>query len=135
MWCGADQSACGKKLGVKLFRLQAKCKLSNLQTKCVKETFESCLDGQKILFREASKEVLDESGVQCITLHGCDDCNTHVYGPGDNRSRCPECNNPRFTQNGKPKEKVLYLRNNMGEQVNLGDMPGFKEIKEEAQMF
>jgi len=32
-------------------------------------------------------------------------------------------------------EQVLYLRNNMREQVDLGKMPGFKEIKEEAQMF
>ena len=32
-------------------------------------------------------------------------------------------------------DQVLYFRNNMGEQVDLGYMPGFKEIKEEAQMF
>jgi len=32
-------------------------------------------------------------------------------------------------------EKILYLRNNMGTIVDLGYMPEFKEIKQEAQMF
>ena len=101
-------------LGVALCGLQSKCKLSKLQTACVKDFFEKHTK-RKIRHRAAEKALLAEAGVKRVVLHGCvgqhDDkfCH-HIYRPGDRRSTCPICGHSRYSEDGKtPNETVFYF--------------------------
>ena len=47
------------------------------------------------------------SGVGSIRLHGCPDCDRHVYGQKNKASSCPKCGNPRFDTKGNPREVRL----------------------------
>ena len=42
-------------------------------------------------------------------LHGCIDCNNHVFGPSDNENECPKCAHPRYDEEGKPHEVCSYF--------------------------
>ena len=100
-------------LGLELCRLQSKCKLSNLQTACVKDVFEKHTK-KKIHHRAAQKSLMAEAGVKRVELHGCVGqqdgvlCN-HIYRPGDCRSTCPKCGHSRYDEHGSPNEKVFHF--------------------------
>lgn len=46
----------------------------------------------------------EEAGCDYIILHGCPNCNRHVYKPTDQERTCPVCAHPRFNNKGKPLE-------------------------------
>lgn len=39
-----------------------------------------------------------------LELHGCVQCNNHVFLPSDKAKRCPLCRFPRFSASGKANE-------------------------------
>ena len=42
-------------------------------------------------------------------LHGCAECNNHVFGPQCTATHCPKCAAPRYCPNGNPYEVVFLF--------------------------
>jgi len=61
-------------------------------------------------FAACDKALKAEAGVKCLELHGCTNCQRHVFAPGDKTSaRCPECGAGRYQADGKPNERVFFF--------------------------
>ncbi len=94
-------------------RLQQKCKLSQLQIDCIVKMMVKFGLGS-VDFQSADRKMQLESGVEMIVLHGCvhkdEDGQVcqHVFGPQDERSRCPKCNHSRYKENGRTPNEVVY---------------------------
>ena len=50
------------------------------------------------------KKAKKAAGCDYIILHGCPECNRHVYKPTDQERACPVCAHRRFDNKGKPLE-------------------------------
>lgn len=63
-------------------------------------------------FKTCDKKLKQAAGFEVIELHGCSnpECNGHVYGPEDKRTRCPCCGEARYdAKTGKATERVFYF--------------------------
>ena len=47
-------------------------------------------------FVKCDKRLKEAAGIQVVELHGCGQCEGHVYGPGDKRTECPCCGAARY---------------------------------------
>ena len=47
-------------------------------------------------FVKCDKGLKEAAGIQVVELHGCEQCDGHVYGPGDKRRECPCCGAARY---------------------------------------
>ena len=59
--------------------------------------------------RTFDKSAITKSGCDFIALHGCPNCNRHVYKPTDEEQTCPICNHSRFDNEGHCLEVILFL--------------------------
>ena len=62
------------------------------------------------------KKAKEGAGCDFIILHGCPQCNRHVYKPTDREETCPfikengtVCAHPRFNNKGKPLEVFVCV--------------------------
>lgn len=55
------------------------------------------------------KETKKLAGCTFIKLHGCKQCNRHVFTPWDRALTCPVCGGQRFEVDGQPKEVCYYF--------------------------
>ena len=70
----------------------------------------------KTRIREFDNRAKNAAGCNYIILHGCPECNRHVYLPTDKATSCPfvkqdgnVCAHPRFDEHGKAFEVILLL--------------------------
>lgn len=102
-------AARGIELGMEVRCLQQKIKLSNQQSEFVAAMIADHVECKPDL-KGADRELSKESGVTKVELHGCVDCNAHVFGPTDRRQTCPNCNHPRYQHaTHTANEKVFYF--------------------------
>ena len=101
-------------LGIKVRCLQQKCKLSTMQAESVKDLLHEC-SLPKPNLRKADRVMNGDSGAKKVVLHGCigkldngQQCQ-HVYGPLDQRIRCPRCNHGRYKEDGTANETVNHF--------------------------
>ena len=60
-------------------------------------------------------------------LHGCVDCNDHVFGPKDLDRSCPKCGHSRYEDKGKPNEVCWFFP--LREQIKmLLDIPVYRQL-------
>ena len=72
--------------------------------------FEQYVDG--VLpkdFVKADKKLKQAAGIDVIELNGCSACHGHVYGPEDQREKCPCCGASRYDAKGKAQEVLFCL--------------------------
>ena len=69
----------------------------------------------KSTIHEFDNKAKHAAGCNYIILHGCPNCNRHVYLPTDKERTCPFvnedgsiCGHPRFNGRGKPLEVFLF---------------------------
>lgn len=62
-------------------------------------------------FRSVDKKMQKAAGASVLRLHGCMQCNQHVYHPDDEAHLCTHvkvdgtvCGHPRYDKDGKPNE-------------------------------
>lgn len=63
---------------------------------------QSCISG----FDRKAKKF---AGCEFIILHGCPNCDRHVYKPTDPEGICPVCGHPRFDVKGKALEVFVCV--------------------------
>ena len=63
----------------------------------------------QISLRSYDKNTITKSGCDFIALHGCPDCNRHVYKPTDAEQDCPICNNSHYDSKGHCREVNHFL--------------------------
>lgn len=101
-WCAENT--------VELLCLQQRCRLSNLQTACVKQSMEKTGTAFAKL-KDTQNKMLEAAGAQKVVLHGCigqaGRCQ-HVYRPADQRRTCPQCGQSRYQENGTRANEIVY---------------------------
>ena len=67
----------------------------------------------KTRIREFDNRAKNAAGCNYIILHGCPECNRHIYLPTDKAKSCPfvkddgnVCAHPRFNEHGKAIEVI-----------------------------
>ena len=67
-------------------------------------------------FKATDKALKKKAGVSFLRLHGCPECNKHVYKPDDTEKNCPYkkvdgsvCGHPRYDENNQPHEVFFML--------------------------
>ena len=55
-------------------------------------------------FRGIDNDLKRDTQAITLELHGCVNCNNHVFLPSDKVKRCPRCCFPRFSASGKANE-------------------------------
>ena len=97
-----------------LRKLQQRTKCGNNTCVGFIKLFEQHLGTQAVAtlpksFAACDKALKAEAGVKCLELHGCTNCQRHVFAPDDKTSTCPDCGVGRYTADGKPKERVFFF--------------------------
>ena len=108
----ADQST-AVKICVSLRQLQRRRGCSNVLLQDLLQTMRPylrCLGPR--CYTAQDKQMQKESGVVCLQLHGCSNCDDFVFPPDDETMlRCPKCDAERYIDAEKktPKEMVYYF--------------------------
>ena len=97
-----------------LRKLQQNTKCSNRTCLDFIHLFSKYVGGKKAAslpqsFRACDKELKKQAGVNFIELHGCANCNKHVFKPDDKAQSCPLCGSDRYDSKGKPNEVYILL--------------------------
>ena len=98
-----------------LRKLQQRTKCGNNTCVGFIKLFEQHLGAEAVAtlpksFAACDKALKAEAGVKCLELHGCTNCQRHVFAPDDKTSTCcPDCGVGRYTADGRPKERVFFF--------------------------
>ena len=96
-------------------QLQRKRKCSDKLCEEFVAAFEKHSDTKKHLcLRTFDVQAKKKAGAKLFILHGCTNCQRHVYAPWDKNTTCPHrkkdgtiCGHGRYQENGKPLEVCL----------------------------
>lgn len=98
-------------LCVDIRRLQQRSGCSDVTCKEVLQMFKQYLGDLPTGFRSVDKKMQKAAGASVLRLHGCMQCNQHVYHPDDEAHLCTHvkvdgtvCGHPRYDKDGKPNE-------------------------------
>ena len=92
---------------VRLIQRKTKCS-NNVCAEFVRVYHKYINDNKKETLRSFDKKAKNIAGVNFSVLHGCPECNSYVCSPDDTKENCPNCDHPRYNDDGKPWE-VMQL--------------------------